>query len=222
MRHQDVPGSRQSESSKQCWLRHTTRCLLLSCRFQMEFAPKPPPGMRRKSSGSLFAWETAKREAALSPVDQGKTGKAASGSFPGHGRPTRGRKSPAEHQPRALTGGKASRRLSAAPSRQELLACPKTRRWLGRAPIPGYGRRMCGSEALPSPDRRTRSPKNPPAASPSPPSSSFSKPTPRMRSQHRAELQRGGAGPGLPSGRAARMGAAGGAERPSGLLWEGA
>ncbi|XP_042748411.1 LOW QUALITY PROTEIN: uncharacterized protein LOC122192046, partial [Lagopus leucura] len=56
-------------------------CLVVFPTFQMEFAPKPPPGMRRKSSGSLFGWETAKREAALSPVDQGKTVRFA-------GRPT--------------------------------------------------------------------------------------------------------------------------------------
>ncbi|XP_052528683.1 LOW QUALITY PROTEIN: uncharacterized protein LOC128075734 [Tympanuchus pallidicinctus] len=56
-------------------------CLVVFPTFQMEFVPKPPPAIRRKSSGSLCGRETAKKEAALPPLDQGKTVRFA-------GRPT--------------------------------------------------------------------------------------------------------------------------------------
>ncbi|XP_031413324.1 uncharacterized protein LOC109364148 [Meleagris gallopavo] len=47
-------------------------CLVVFPTFQMEFAPRPPPAIRRKSSGSISGQETPKKEATLPPLDQGK------------------------------------------------------------------------------------------------------------------------------------------------------
>ncbi|XP_042739973.1 uncharacterized protein LOC122186964 [Lagopus leucura] len=47
-------------------------CIVVFPMFQMEFVPKPPPAIHRKSSGSLSGQETPKKEGTLPPLDQGK------------------------------------------------------------------------------------------------------------------------------------------------------
>ncbi|POI19952.1 hypothetical protein CIB84_016302 [Bambusicola thoracicus] len=47
-------------------------CLVVFPQFQMEFVPKPPPGIPRRSSGGVPAEEKAKKEGALPPLVQGK------------------------------------------------------------------------------------------------------------------------------------------------------
>ncbi|XP_048822426.1 uncharacterized protein LOC125702760 [Lagopus muta] len=47
-------------------------CVVVFPMFQMEFVPKPPPAIHRKSSGSLSSWGTPKKEGTLPPLDQGK------------------------------------------------------------------------------------------------------------------------------------------------------
>ncbi|XP_048782247.1 uncharacterized protein LOC125684266 [Lagopus muta] len=47
-------------------------CIVVFPMFQMEFVPKPPPAIHRKSSGSLSGQETSKKEGTLPPLDQGK------------------------------------------------------------------------------------------------------------------------------------------------------
>ena len=90
MQHENGPVSNQSERATRIGgaLRPTAHCRLLAYRFQMEFVPKPPPGISRRSSGGIPAEGKPKEEEALPPLAQGKKGKAASSAFPGHKPPT--------------------------------------------------------------------------------------------------------------------------------------
>ncbi|XP_015129876.2 coiled-coil domain-containing protein 81-like isoform X1 [Gallus gallus] len=47
-------------------------CLVVFPKFQMEFVPKPPPGISRRSSGGIPAEGKPKEEEALPPLAQGK------------------------------------------------------------------------------------------------------------------------------------------------------